>query len=318
MQFHGKLGEKSVLLDGKEHLSLKAASELSGYHSDYIGRLSRKKKIPSQRIGVQWFIEKESFLTYINERKSNFGVKPDVIKTIPIGVDASEPVDVKIPEKHKERVELKKEIAEPEIISKRDFFKHDNNFPFVIPIYKPSVPSISDKLRLFKPHFENIKKPAIILAVLFLVFVFGKTLAQNGGSYDSIARKNFEASVAAFENLNNNIKRTGVAVADLTLANLYKLSSLPQAFLPEVGIKDIAEGIYFISDSSVEYLSGSFRANRQMVSKLAGRLSIGGKVLSSHLSRMPRGLAAGMNGYHQSFPRGSILRSEGTGFIYIL
>jgi len=300
IQFHGKLGEKTVLLDGMEHLSLKAASELSGYHSDYIGRLARKKKIPSQRVGVQWFVEKKSFLAYINERKSNFGLEAETVKIILTKSSVSETTKTKAPPKQEVK---KKEIAESAKISKKDLFKHDDDFPFVIPIYKPPAPSISDQLRVFKPHFENIKKPILILAAFFTIFVFGKTFAQNGGGYDLMARKNFEASVAAFENLNNNIKIAGIVVTDLTLANLDKLSSLPQAFLPEVGIKDIAEGIYFISDSSVEYSSGSFRANRQMVSKLAGRLSIGGKVLSSHLSRIPRGLAAGMNGWRKNLSR---------------
>src|SRR3990167_729105 len=283
-----------------EHLSLKAASELSGYHSDYIGRLARKKKIPSQRVGVQWFVEKKSFLAYINERKSNFGLEAETVKIILTKSSVSETTKTKAPPKQEVK---KKEIAESAKISKKDLFKHDDDFPFVIPIYKPPAPSISDQLRVFKPHFENIKKPILILAAFFTIFVFGKTFAQNGGGYDLMARKNFEASVAAFENLNNNIKIAGIVVTDLTLANLDKLSSLPQAFLPEVGIKDIAEGIYFISDSSVEYSSGSFRANRQMVSKLAGRLSIGGKVLSSHLSRIPRGLAAGMNGWRKNLYR---------------
>src|SRR3989344_507845 len=283
-----------------EHLSLKAASELSGYHSDYIGRLARKKKIPSQRVGVQWFVEKKSFLAYINERKSNFGLEAETVKIILTKSSVSETTKTKAPPKQEVK---KKEIAESAKISKKDLFKHDDDFPFVIPIYKPPAPSISDQLRVFKPHFENIKKPILILAAFFTIFVFGKTFAQNGGGYDLMARKNFEASVAAFENLNNNIKIAGIVVTDLTLANLDKLSSLPQAFLPEVGIKDIAEGIYFISDSSVEYSSGSFRDNRQMVSKLAGRLSIGVKVLSSHLSRIPRGLAAGMNGWRKNLSR---------------
>jgi len=34
-------------------------------------------------------------------------------------------------------------------------------------------------------------------------------------------------------------------------------------------------------------------------------------------SRIPRGLAAGMNGEYKSFPRGIIPRGEGAGFIQV-
>ena len=43
-------------------MALKPASLLTGYHSDYLGRLARRGKIESTRVGKQWFIEKESLL----------------------------------------------------------------------------------------------------------------------------------------------------------------------------------------------------------------------------------------------------------------
>ena len=41
-------------------LSLKRAGELSGYHSDYVGRLARRGKLEARRVGLQWFVSAEA------------------------------------------------------------------------------------------------------------------------------------------------------------------------------------------------------------------------------------------------------------------
>lgn len=38
------------------YISLKKASEISGYHYDYLGQLIRKGKIEGKRIGRNWFV----------------------------------------------------------------------------------------------------------------------------------------------------------------------------------------------------------------------------------------------------------------------
>ncbi|MBI4059464.1 helix-turn-helix domain-containing protein, partial [Candidatus Giovannonibacteria bacterium] len=69
-------GGREILLDGKSFLSLKRAGELSGYHSDYLGRLARGGKLKSRRVGIQWFIEKESLFDFLKRASNRTPEKP--------------------------------------------------------------------------------------------------------------------------------------------------------------------------------------------------------------------------------------------------
>lgn len=53
-----------ISLQGKEYISSKRASELSGYSQDYIGQLSRAGQIEAQRIGGLWYVSMESLQNY--------------------------------------------------------------------------------------------------------------------------------------------------------------------------------------------------------------------------------------------------------------
>lgn len=53
-----------LLLDGKQYVSSKRASDLSGYAQDYIGQLSRKGLIDAQRVGGLWYVFMDSLLGY--------------------------------------------------------------------------------------------------------------------------------------------------------------------------------------------------------------------------------------------------------------
>ncbi|MBU4477076.1 hypothetical protein KJ639_01335, partial [Patescibacteria group bacterium] len=53
-----------LFIQGKKFISLKRASELSGYAKDYIGQLCRCGKIKSERIGRDWFVDLEGLLCY--------------------------------------------------------------------------------------------------------------------------------------------------------------------------------------------------------------------------------------------------------------
>lgn len=53
-----------VTLDGKEYISSKRASELSGYTQDYIGQLSRKGLIDARRVSGLWYVLLESLQSY--------------------------------------------------------------------------------------------------------------------------------------------------------------------------------------------------------------------------------------------------------------
>ncbi len=54
----------NVTVDGREYISSKRASELSGYAQDYIGQLARGGHIDAQRIGGLWFVFLQSLEAY--------------------------------------------------------------------------------------------------------------------------------------------------------------------------------------------------------------------------------------------------------------
>lgn len=51
-------------IQGKDYISSKRASELSGYAQDYIGQLARKGLIGAQRVGGLWFVSMDSLTEY--------------------------------------------------------------------------------------------------------------------------------------------------------------------------------------------------------------------------------------------------------------
>jgi hypothetical protein len=55
-----------LLIDGKKYLSTRVASRITGYSSDYIGQLSRTKKINSKLVGRSWYVEEKSLIKYKN------------------------------------------------------------------------------------------------------------------------------------------------------------------------------------------------------------------------------------------------------------
>jgi len=55
----------------KDYISLKEAAKISGYHSDYIGYLIRKKKIKSRKVfgSSAWFVNIKELLAYKNKQQ---------------------------------------------------------------------------------------------------------------------------------------------------------------------------------------------------------------------------------------------------------
>jgi len=50
-------------------ISLRQASEISGYHPDYLSYLIRKGKIEGRKIGRDWFTTEESVKSYLSSKK---------------------------------------------------------------------------------------------------------------------------------------------------------------------------------------------------------------------------------------------------------
>jgi hypothetical protein len=64
-----------ISMDGKEYISSKRASELSGYAQDYIGQLARSGSIDAQRVGGLWHVSMASLQNY-KEHAETFKPQP--------------------------------------------------------------------------------------------------------------------------------------------------------------------------------------------------------------------------------------------------
>ncbi len=67
----------AMWIEGKEYISSKRASELSGYAQDYIGQLARKGIIDAQRVGGLWFISMTSLTEYKSHADSYIPQQPE-------------------------------------------------------------------------------------------------------------------------------------------------------------------------------------------------------------------------------------------------
>ena len=54
-----------------EYITVRTASEISGYNQQYLRRLLRDNVFRSKRIGQLWLIDKCSFLEYLNHAKQS-------------------------------------------------------------------------------------------------------------------------------------------------------------------------------------------------------------------------------------------------------
>jgi len=68
---------EQVTIEGKEYISSKRASELSGYAQDYIGQLARGAQIDAQRVGGLWFVLMSSLESY-KEKAEAYKPEPPV------------------------------------------------------------------------------------------------------------------------------------------------------------------------------------------------------------------------------------------------
>lgn len=53
----------------QELISLREASKISGYHSDYLSFLIRNSKLKGQRIGRMWLINKNEFERFLKNKE---------------------------------------------------------------------------------------------------------------------------------------------------------------------------------------------------------------------------------------------------------
>ncbi len=56
--------DTSVSFDGKDYVSAQRASDITGYHADYVGQLARSGKILSRQIGNRWYVDREGLVEH--------------------------------------------------------------------------------------------------------------------------------------------------------------------------------------------------------------------------------------------------------------
>lgn len=71
-----------ISVEGKEYVSSKRASQMSGYAQDYIGQLARKGMIDAQRVGGLWYVSMDSLHAY-KEKSETFTPEPPKREDVP-------------------------------------------------------------------------------------------------------------------------------------------------------------------------------------------------------------------------------------------
>ncbi len=65
--------EETLNIKGKNYISAKRGSIITGYNSDYIGQLCRAKKIESILMGKAWYLVEADLLNHkIEKNKKSF------------------------------------------------------------------------------------------------------------------------------------------------------------------------------------------------------------------------------------------------------
>ncbi len=80
--------EEPLIFNGKKYISSRRASEISGYHIDYLGQLSRKGELQSQMVGRNRYVSEESLFTYLHQASFK-SPKNSVQKIVPEKVPAA-------------------------------------------------------------------------------------------------------------------------------------------------------------------------------------------------------------------------------------
>lgn len=57
-----------VTFEGRDYVSSSRASQLTGYHQDYVGQLARSGAILSRQVGSRWYVEREGLLAHKQEK----------------------------------------------------------------------------------------------------------------------------------------------------------------------------------------------------------------------------------------------------------
>jgi hypothetical protein len=137
-----------LFLEEKKFISVKRASEETGYTSDYIGQLCRHGKIPAKLVGRTWFVDFESLLNHKNNPNSRALKK--------IGVHDSQ--------------ELK--IVSPAVVREEDSLDFESELPQILP---ELLPKSGVQKILIKSRPVHSRPLVVVLTTVVALFVVSNT-----------------------------------------------------------------------------------------------------------------------------------------------
>lgn len=194
--------KENLILEDKNYISAKRASEIFGYSSDYVGQLCRAAKLECKMIGRSWFVTKESLLKYQSSIHDGDNVDPVVNPEIFI-------TQIPTPVVEKSVVEIPKATTSPindyrKIEVKK--FTHTPKSQFISPSSKSQKNPFS-KLTLASTFF--------IVAIFFIFQSFypntnivknisksilSNTMVASISDISNITLKNISNSVSKYSN----------------------------------------------------------------------------------------------------------------------
>ncbi len=132
---------QNLIFNGKNFISAKRARELTGYSTDYIGQLSRQKKIEAKLIGRTWYVSESSLQDYQKTYANKQGGHQKNEQASEAAPKLSVPYE-------KDNSYIKKELLRKDISPERDepLFKYYSESGDVLPIVKlaPIYPTLKN------------------------------------------------------------------------------------------------------------------------------------------------------------------------------
>ena len=159
-------------ISGKRYISSKRIAKENKYHPDYMGQLIRAGKVAGTKVGRAWYVEEESFASYLGQERKPYvppvAVAPVITEVKPIEIQAQEvhvPVSIAVVEEKKEEVVPISIVKEPveEKIAREEIFIPERIYAAPAEVKKTKLTYISDSSPLFPEigsRQKNIEKPA--------------------------------------------------------------------------------------------------------------------------------------------------------------
>jgi hypothetical protein len=86
--FRNESPDTLISFDGKDYVSAARASEITGYHQDYVGQLARSGKILSRQVGNRWYVDREGIMAHKQEKDDLLGA----VQSQSVGIKDPEPI----------------------------------------------------------------------------------------------------------------------------------------------------------------------------------------------------------------------------------